>query len=60
MVKNGQKPYFRPTLSMDRKTGEGVEENVELNLMIKRCWAEDPIERPDFHQLKSIVKRINK
>lgn len=29
------------------------------NLMIK-CWAEDPIDRPDFNALKSIIRRINK
>nr|AEL97641.1 guanylyl cyclase receptor [Bactrocera dorsalis] len=29
------------------------------NLMIK-CWAEDPLERPDFNALKSIIRRINK
>ncbi|XP_036328635.1 atrial natriuretic peptide receptor 1 [Rhagoletis pomonella] len=29
------------------------------NLMIK-CWSEDPLERPDFNALKSIIRRINK
>ncbi|XP_050335599.1 atrial natriuretic peptide receptor 1 isoform X2 [Bactrocera neohumeralis] len=29
------------------------------NLMIK-CWAEDPLERPDFNALKSNIRRINK
>jgi len=27
---------------------------------VKRCWAEDQAERPDFHALKTIIKRINK
>jgi hypothetical protein len=66
MVKNGQKPYFRPTLlSSQATTASGDEEyegcsSEELLTMIRRCWAEDPTERPDFHALKTIIKRINK
>jgi class 3 adenylate cyclase len=32
----------------------------ELLNMIKRCWSEEPNDRPEFHSLKSIIKRINK
>ncbi|XP_060806014.1 atrial natriuretic peptide receptor 1 isoform X2 [Amyelois transitella] len=28
--------------------------------LMKRCWAEDPAERPDFAHLKGAVRRLNK
>ena len=50
---------FRPTLEhLDDDEEEGLSE--ELANMIKKCWAEDPMERPDFHSLKSIIRKINK
>ncbi|XP_042879836.1 LOW QUALITY PROTEIN: atrial natriuretic peptide receptor 1-like [Penaeus japonicus] len=52
-VKNGGYPVFRPTIEDD--TAE-----EELLQMIKRCWAEEPMERPDFQQLKTIIRRLNK
>ncbi|PVD36191.1 hypothetical protein C0Q70_03166, partial [Pomacea canaliculata] len=53
-VRDGVKPYFRPTL-----------ENYdcpcdELAGVIRRCWAEDPAERPDFQALRTLIKRLNK
>lgn len=57
-VKNGQRPYFRPTLEMDSDDTETCSE--ELANMIKKCWSEEPMERPDFHSLKSIIRKINK
>lgn len=56
-VKDGKKPYFRPSLA-EQVDEEAYSEDL-LN-MIRRCWAEDPAERPDFHALKAIIKRINK
>ena len=56
-VKNGQqKPFFRPTI--DHVDNEDCSE--DLANMIKKCWAEDPMERPDFHSLKTIIRKINK
>ncbi|XP_013790795.2 atrial natriuretic peptide receptor 2-like, partial [Limulus polyphemus] len=52
-VKNGQKPLFRPYLEKGTCSKE-VED------MIKRCWAEDPTERPDFQALKSVIRKLNK
>ncbi|XP_074661702.1 atrial natriuretic peptide receptor 1-like isoform X2 [Tubulanus polymorphus] len=52
-VKNGTPPYFRPSLEED-------ECSEEVLGMIKRCWAEDPNERPDFHQLRSMIRKFNK
>uniref|UniRef100_A0A674N9G9 Guanylate cyclase n=1 Tax=Takifugu rubripes TaxID=31033 RepID=A0A674N9G9_TAKRU len=40
-VRNGQKPYFRPTTD-NRCHSE------ELTILMEGCWAEDPAERPDF------------
>lgn len=51
-VKNGQKVSFRP--SVDELT---CEEEV-MNLM-RRCWAEEAADRPDFHALKTAVRKIN-
>ncbi|PNF41806.1 hypothetical protein B7P43_G02602 [Cryptotermes secundus] len=51
-VKNGQKVSFRP--SVDELT---CEEEV-VNLM-KRCWTEEAADRPDFHALKTAVRKIN-
>ena len=65
LVKNGQASVsFRPTL-INPTLGEAEEygdgcSSEELVTTVKRCWAEDPAERPDFHALKTIIKRINK
>jgi len=55
-VKDG-KPMLRPTL-LEPTDDEDYSE--ELLNMIRRCWSEYPVERPEFHSLKSITKRINK
>ncbi|XP_054713715.1 atrial natriuretic peptide receptor 1-like [Uloborus diversus] len=51
-VKNSQKAPFRPLLE------NACDE--EVIHMIKKCWTEDPTERPDFQALKSIIRRLNK
>ena len=50
----GMKPYFRPTLE------EFDCPNDELADVVRRCWTEDPAERPDFHSLRTVVKKMNK
>lgn len=52
-VRNGQRPYFRP--SIDR-----TQLNEELILLMERCWAQDAAERPDFGQIKGFIRRFNK
>lgn len=55
-VKNGpqgSKPAFRPTVD-DDLGDDGVVQ------MMKRCWVEDPNERPDFPVLKATIRRLNK
>ncbi|BFZ14046.1 hypothetical protein BsWGS_17085 [Bradybaena similaris] len=53
-LKKGMKPYFRPTLE------EFDCPNDELAGVIRRCWTEDPAERPDFQQLRTMIKKLNK
>lgn len=53
-LKDGVRPYFRPTM-------EAADcPNYELASVIRRCWSEDPAERPDFQSLKSIIRKLNK
>ncbi|CAB0004470.1 unnamed protein product [Nesidiocoris tenuis] len=32
----------------------------ELSSLMRRCWAEDPVDRPDFGILKTTIRRLNK
>ncbi|XP_019377237.1 PREDICTED: atrial natriuretic peptide receptor 1 [Gavialis gangeticus] len=52
-VKSGECPCFRPTASV----GCHVE---ELGQLMRRCWAEDPLERPDFNQIKVLLRKFNR
>ncbi|XP_070587430.1 atrial natriuretic peptide receptor 2-like isoform X2 [Erythrolamprus reginae] len=52
-VCNDQPPYFRPTIDT-RLHSE------ELAVLMERCWAQQPAERPDFAQIKAFVRRFNK
>jgi hypothetical protein len=53
-VKNGLKPYFRPTLEECDCPCD------ELAQVIRQCWKEDPMERPDFptYYYPIIVEKI--
>ncbi|KAH8381881.1 hypothetical protein KR009_000760 [Drosophila setifemur] len=48
-----QRP-FRPELEPNCDT------KADINGIIRRCWAEDPADRPDFNTLKSMIRRFNK
>ncbi|XP_064421730.1 atrial natriuretic peptide receptor 2 isoform X2 [Latimeria chalumnae] len=52
-VRNGQKPYFRPTIDNSLHSDE-------LTVLMERCWAEDMTERPDFSQIKMFIRKFNK
>ncbi|KAF3848799.1 hypothetical protein F7725_015296 [Dissostichus mawsoni] len=52
-VRNGQKPYFRPTT--DNKC-----HSEELTVLMQGCWAEDPAERADFGYIKIYMAKLNK
>uniref|UniRef100_A0A493THN2 Guanylate cyclase n=1 Tax=Anas platyrhynchos platyrhynchos TaxID=8840 RepID=A0A493THN2_ANAPP len=49
----GQKPFFRPSIDI------GVH-SEELAVLMERCWAQEPAERPDFGQIKIFIRRFNK
>uniref|UniRef100_A0A8C5RVT7 Guanylate cyclase n=1 Tax=Laticauda laticaudata TaxID=8630 RepID=A0A8C5RVT7_LATLA len=52
-VGNSQLPYFRPTIDT-RLHSE------ELAVLMERCWAQQPAERPDFAQIKVFIRRFNR
>lgn len=43
----------RPCLDIDDCDDELIE-------LMKKCWTEDPMERPDFGQIKQTIRRLNK
>ncbi|XP_070536382.1 atrial natriuretic peptide receptor 1-like isoform X1 [Ptychodera flava] len=51
-VKAGDDPPFRPVV------GDG-ECPREADVLMTRCWAEDPTDRPDISNIKSIVRKLN-
>ncbi|GFO01840.1 guanylate cyclase [Plakobranchus ocellatus] len=53
-VRKGGKPVFRPTME------EFDCPSDDLADVIRRCWAEDPSERPDFQALRTMIKKLNK
>ncbi|KAA0716523.1 Atrial natriuretic peptide receptor 2 [Triplophysa tibetana] len=52
-VRNGQKPFFRPTT-------DNSLHSEELTILMDGCWAEDPAERPDFSHIKIYIAKLNK
>uniref|UniRef100_A0A8C3E3I2 Guanylate cyclase n=1 Tax=Corvus moneduloides TaxID=1196302 RepID=A0A8C3E3I2_CORMO len=51
-VRNSQKPFFRPSIDIGVHT-------EELAVLMERCWAQEPAERPDFSQIKIFIRRFN-
>ncbi|XP_043934919.1 atrial natriuretic peptide receptor 2 [Protopterus annectens] len=51
-VRNGQKPYFRPSFDTNLHS-------EELAILMGRCWAEDTAERPDFSHIKVQIRKFN-
>ncbi|GFQ86434.1 atrial natriuretic peptide receptor 1 [Trichonephila clavata] len=52
-VMYGSKTGFRPLLEL-ANCDEGIIQ------VIRKCWAEEPTDRPDFQTLKSIIRKLNK
>uniref|UniRef100_A0A8C7WCL6 Guanylate cyclase n=1 Tax=Oncorhynchus mykiss TaxID=8022 RepID=A0A8C7WCL6_ONCMY len=52
-VRNDQSPYFRPTTDNSCHC-------EKLTILMESCWAEDPVERPDFSFKPSLTCGINK
>ncbi|KAL2080486.1 hypothetical protein ACEWY4_024279 [Coilia grayii] len=49
----GQWPYLRPLLCTQSHS-------EELGQLMQRCWAEEPAERPDFSQIKVLLRKNNR
>lgn len=52
-VKSQEKPYFRPSTNLYCHI-------QELGVLMQRCWAEDPLDRPDFNQIKVLLRKFNR
>ncbi len=46
--------------SLLRPSIEAGECSMEIEQLMKRCWHEDPNERPDFTDIRQVMRRINK
>uniref|UniRef100_A0A672FPX7 Guanylate cyclase n=1 Tax=Salarias fasciatus TaxID=181472 RepID=A0A672FPX7_SALFA len=46
--------YFRPDLNLDAAS----ENELEVNMLIKSCWDEDPEKRPDFKKVENCLGKI--
>jgi hypothetical protein len=46
--------------SLLRPSIEAGECNIDIAQLMKRCWLEDPNERPDFTDIRQVMRRINK
>nr|XP_008122827.1 PREDICTED: atrial natriuretic peptide receptor 1 [Anolis carolinensis] len=52
-VTRGERPPFRPSANLPPNLEDVV-------LLMQRCWAEDPQERPDFHHIKAMLRKFNR
>ncbi|XP_044740931.1 atrial natriuretic peptide receptor 1 [Chrysoperla carnea] len=51
-VAKGHSPIpLRPTIDVCKE---------EVANLMKKCWSEDPADRPDFHTLKTTIRELNK
>uniref|UniRef100_A0A671UIH5 Guanylate cyclase n=1 Tax=Sparus aurata TaxID=8175 RepID=A0A671UIH5_SPAAU len=46
--------YFRPDLNLDTAS----EKELEVYMLIKSCWDEDPEKRPDFKKVENLLGKI--
>jgi len=51
-VRAGEFPPFRPVVSTLICGAE------ELRDLMKQCWQEDPLDRPDFSEIKKTINKI--
>ncbi|KAK3508281.1 hypothetical protein QTP70_019510 [Hemibagrus guttatus] len=52
-VADGRWPYLRPLLCTQSHS-------EELGQLMQRCWAEEPSDRPDFNQIKVMLRKQNR
>ncbi|XP_028267527.1 heat-stable enterotoxin receptor [Parambassis ranga] len=53
-VQNPGETIFRPDLNFDSAS----DREIELYMLIKNCWDEDPERRPDFKKIESTLGKI--
>ncbi|KAI5618230.1 atrial natriuretic peptide receptor 1, partial [Silurus asotus] len=49
----GECPYLRPAINTQAHS-------EELGLLMQRCWAEEPAERPEFSHIKVLLRKQNR
>lgn len=49
----GEWPYLRPAVNTQTHS-------EELGLLMQRCWAEEPAERPEFSHIKVFLRKQNR
>uniref|UniRef100_A0AAR2JPN4 Guanylate cyclase n=1 Tax=Pygocentrus nattereri TaxID=42514 RepID=A0AAR2JPN4_PYGNA len=49
----GEWPYLRPSVNSQTHS-------EELGLLMQRCWAEEPMERPEFSHIKVLLRKQNR
>lgn len=49
----GEWPYLRPAVNNQAHS-------EELGLLMQRCWAEEPTERPEFSHIKVFLRKQNR
>uniref|UniRef100_A0AAX7V573 Guanylate cyclase n=1 Tax=Astatotilapia calliptera TaxID=8154 RepID=A0AAX7V573_ASTCA len=49
----GEWPCLRPTI-------DSQSDRPELGQLMERCWAEEPTERPEFNQIRVLLRKQNK
>ncbi|XP_073419117.1 atrial natriuretic peptide receptor 1 isoform X2 [Dendrobates tinctorius] len=52
-LRSREKPYFRPSTNLYCHI-------QELGILMQRCWAEDSLDRPDFNQIKVLLRKLNR
>lgn len=49
----GEWPCLRPTIDHQNHS-------PEMGQLMQRCWAEEPTERPEFNQIRLLLRKQNK
>lgn len=49
----GEWPYLRPSLNTQSHS-------EELGLLMQRCWAEEPSDRPEFNHISLLLRKQNR
>ena len=53
-ILNRETPVFRPVVSFNN-----TEDLHGFDVVMQRCWAENPSDRPSFDDVAKIIKKLN-